>query len=122
MPTAGLIRDVVPGDDWRQTWLTPNVPAGDQEDSAKLIIKDTAFDLDADALIIRTITTNLVAGQGQITDMGSVTGIAVEQWQIPAASTATLRAGRSYYYKKQVHLLAANRWQTVETGQLIPWV
>jgi hypothetical protein len=79
------------------------LPAEDAIAKAYLTVKGTATDADP-GLFQKTITATDVAGQGQITDTGLVTGVAVLFFRLLTTETALLVPGTTYYYDVSVIL------------------
>lgn len=112
------IDDLVAGDDYDYTATVTGLPSGTTITKAYWTVKLNESDLDAAAIYQKTITTTLVATQGQITDNGATDRIGVCAFFAQAADTVLLTAGTEYFFDVQL-ILSTNRIYTPIKGRLV---
>lgn len=79
------------------------IPSSRTVVEAWLTVKAAIADVDASATFQKIITSNDVAGTGQIEDTGA-DGSAVLRFDLTAANTTAMTAGTVYYYDIQIRL------------------
>lgn len=104
---------LVAGDDYDVDRRILGIPEGDALAAADLIVKESEFDADADAIITKHVTTVPVNGQGEIYEDSA--GDVHVLFQLTAAETAALDPYFQYAYAIVVETVEAKRY-TRETG------
>jgi hypothetical protein len=119
MPTFGaIINDFVRADDLDVTRTVSGIPTGQTLADAWLTVDSV---LGSSQVFQKHITPTLVAGQGQIEDIGTGDGIGVVRFELtggPTGNTTALTAGTTYYYDIQVKT-SAGKIYTPETGTMV---
>jgi len=113
--TAKII-GLVGGDDLEVRRTITNIPTGQVLAQARFTVKLNEDDLDAAAIFQKSITSTLVASQGQITDTGA-NGTGVVSFFLQASDTVLMTPGSEYHYDIQVRL-DNNRLYTPEKGRI----
>lgn len=116
-----VITDVVRGDHLTITRTITALDPGDAINRAWLTLKEDEDLSDAEAFLIKEITTADVADQGQITDDGASDGIAAVRFEMPSVATAAAKKGKTYWYDIQVRA-ASGRIYTPEKGLIGPYI
>lgn len=96
---------------------TETLTTGESVTDAYLAIKEESWDDDADAIILKHITSALTV-DGQITDNGSITHTTAYNFLLSDDDTALLKA--FFGYKYGIKLKVSGAYRFVELGDLTP--
>lgn len=115
-----ILRPIVIGDDRRIERTFTGLPTGYTISQAWLTIKRRSRDLDAAAIIQKTITA-VSTDAGQITDASTTGGTIAMHFDLDAADTDNAKPGVTYFYDIQIktdtgdiHTLATGTVEFVE--------
>ena len=112
------IPDMVVGSLYKIQRRYQGIPVGGKLTAANFLVKDTESTSDTDSLINISVTeTNTF--DGVVSDTGETTHTSVVDFIVSGLLTATLVAGRSYYYRIKVTTDYAGVI-TAEEGQIVP--
>ena len=117
--TGAEITGLVVGDNMDVIRTITGIPSGQVLTDGWLTIKENPDDPDEDAIIQKHITTDYVAGEGQITDDGETDQEGEAIFELTAANTALFQAGYRYHYDIQFKT-DADKIGTLEIGTITP--
>jgi hypothetical protein len=120
MPTfTGTIQELVSGDFRQIPFQITNIPTNGAMDKGWLTVKESAADLDVNAIFMKEITTVLDTNEGHITNDGAIGNVATGFFNLLSTDTILLVPEQPYVYDIQIRVLmtdATTRISTVEIG------
>lgn len=115
---AGTIAQLVAGDFRQIPFQVTNVPTGGALEKAWLSVKESAADLDVNAVFMKEITVTLDTTEGHITNTGAIGGVATGFFNLLSGDTILLVPAQIYVYDIQLRLLMSDATTRIETPEL----